>query len=107
MQSVALFKSADKARVFVESQAAQWKNCATQDVTATFSDHTTNARHIGNLDGAPPKITQTDIEPGSDWKCQRALSVVSNVVFDVDACSHNVSDEAVRISDMMAAKVTK
>ncbi len=105
VEAVALFKSADKARAFVESQAAQWQNCTNQNVTATFSDQTTDNWHLGKVDGAPPKITLTQTEPGSDWKCQRALSAVSNVVFDVDACSDGVSDQGSQIVDKMAAKV--
>ena len=105
-EDVALFKSADKARAFVESQATQWGNCATQTITVTHQDNSTTLWHVGNLEGSPPKITQMDSQRNTkNWRCQRALSAVSNVVFDVNACGYNLSDEASQIADKMAAKL--
>lgn len=107
-QDVALFKSADRARAFVQTSANQWESRATQTVTVTHDDNTTSTWQIGNLTGDVPKITQLDTQQNTtNWKCQRALSAVSNVVFDVNACGYNIIDKASRIADRMATRVTE
>lgn len=107
-EDVALFKTADKAQAFVQSQATKWKNCATETVTVTHRDNSTSEWHIGNLSGEPPKISQLDNQRNTNgWKCQRALNVLSNVVFDVNACGYTIGNEGVQVAEKMAAKFPK
>ncbi|MCV7399381.1 sensor domain-containing protein [Mycobacterium fragae] len=107
-QDVALFKTAEAARAFVQASANQWDSCATQTVTVTHNDNTTSTWQIGNLTGDVPKITQIDTQQNTNnWKCQRALSAVSNVVFDVNACGYGITNEASQIADRMSTRVTE
>jgi serine/threonine kinase PknH len=109
-ESAVTFPSADQAAAFVTSSAAKWKACAGQTVTQTLDSGGTLTWTIGNLVGDAPKITQLST-PASGSKrgapCQHALSAVSNVVIDIDACAPQISDEGGRIADAMAANATK
>ncbi len=106
-QSAVSFPSIDKARAFVQTSGHKWKTCAGQTVTNNDNGQTVRWT-FGNLTGASPRITQVDTqEAGGGWSCQRALSAVSNVVIDVNACGNHITNEAAQITDKMAAKVTE
>ena len=102
------FPSADKATQFVQNSADKWNSCANQTVTATNSAGETIKWALASLNGKPPKITlnETQIGATNNWGCQRALSAVSNVVVDVNACGYHITDEGGQIADKMVAKVT-
>jgi serine/threonine-protein kinase len=103
-QGVVAFSSADQASAFVTGSAQKWTACAGQTVTQTQNGGPTLTWTVGNLAGDAPKITQLDtVKNGAP--CQRAMSAVSNVVLDVGVCGPNISDEAGRIADAMAANV--
>ena len=107
-QAAATFLSADQAGAFVKSSAAKWKACTGQTVTQTEPGKTVQWI-IGNLTGADPRIVQvhTQDDPANGWHCHHALSAVSNVILDVDACGYRITDEGNRIADKMAANTTK
>ncbi len=106
-QDLVAFGTADQARAFVSSSAVKWNACARQTVTETSNDVQVRLT-VGDLRGNPPKITQIYVrENHNGWACQRALSAVSNLVFDIGACGYHITDDASRIADAMAAKVTK
>ncbi|MBV8177643.1 MAG: sensor domain-containing protein [Mycobacterium sp.] len=107
-QDVATFPSADLARAFVKTSADQWRSCAGQVVTLTYENGNTYRWTFGNLIGEAPKISQVDTqEDGGGWACEHVLNAVSNVVIDVKACAYQVTDQASRIADEIAAKVTR
>ena len=105
VQAAVTFPSADQASRFVQNSAGKWKNCANQTVTITTHAQTVRWA-FASLNGTPPAITlnEIDVEDSNNRGCQRALSAVSNVVIDVDACDH-VTNEGGRIADKMVAKV--
>jgi serine/threonine kinase PknH len=107
-QDVAAFPSADLARNFVKTSADQWKSCAGQVVTVTYDNGNTYRWTFGDVIGDAPKISQLDTqEDGGGWACQRVLSAVSNVVIDVKACGFQITDQASRIADEIAANATR
>jgi hypothetical protein len=106
-QAAVSFPSADLALVFLKNSAVKWKACAGQAVNITVNGQT-DRWTIGDLTGDVPTITQTHtLEGGGGYVCQHQLSVVSNLVIDVNACSHHISDQARQIADKMAAKVAQ
>ncbi|VBA60632.1 serine/threonine-protein kinase PknH/PknJ [Mycobacterium attenuatum] len=106
-QAVVAFPSADKARSFLQSAAAKWKNCAGKTVTVTNQGKTYRWT-FANVVGSPPKITVIDTQEGADgWECQRAMSVVNNVVVDINACGYHITDQGGQITDQIIAKVNK
>jgi hypothetical protein len=53
------------------------------------------------------KIVQFSTQDSGDgWGCQHALSVVSNLVVEANACSLQINDQASQIADEMIANAT-
>jgi serine/threonine-protein kinase len=105
-QGVVAFPSADRAAAFVSSAAPKWKACAGRTVVQTQDGGPTLAWLLGQVVGDPPAIAQLDA-PKDHVPCQHALRAVSNVVLDVGVCGPQVSNQAERIANAMAAKVTR
>jgi serine/threonine kinase PknH len=103
VETASSFPSADAASAFASSVANQWKACAEQTVTATGSYLAGNWA-IRGLQGDVPKIAMA--RTSGTATCQRALSAVSNLIIDVDACSPT-SNQASQIADKIAAKATQ
>jgi serine/threonine kinase PknH len=107
-QDVAAFPSTELARNFVKTSADQWKSCVGQVVTGTLQNGNTFRWSFGDLVGEAPKISQLDTqEDGRGWACQHVLRAVSNVVIDVRACGYEITDQASRIADEIAANATR
>ncbi|MDT5173816.1 MAG: serine/threonine kinase PknH [Mycobacterium sp.] len=105
-QSVATFPSQDAAQALVSKSAGAWKGCAGQNI-ATKNDTADPRRWtFGNVSGEPPKIAVLlTLEAGRGVACQHALSAVSNVVIDINACGLDVSDQGNQLADIIADKV--
>ena len=110
-QVAVLFPSADTAHAFFASQSDRSRACAgkTVDVTVSPSGSSPGGQvtwEINSVTARDTTITQTmERQNPGGWACQRALHAVSNVVFNVIACSASVSNEAADIADQMDAKV--
>jgi hypothetical protein len=106
-QAAVSMPSADLALALVKNAATKWQGCSGQLVALPGSNPPVQFG-LGNVGGVPPKIwllvTQ---QPSSGWVCQHALSAISNLVIDVDACSVNTTDQAVHAADVIAAKATQ
>jgi hypothetical protein len=106
-QAAVGFPSAQRAQAFVSTSAASWKACAGQTVTLTEGNQTVQWA-FGDVAGANPRITQphNQVAPGG-LTCQHAMSAVSNIVVDVQACGPVITNEASRIANQMGARVTQ
>ncbi len=106
-QAAVSFPSADMALAFLNNSAAKWRACAGQTITQTVNGQPIRWA-VGNLAGDVPTITLLHTQEGAGgWACQRALTAVSNLVLDVNACAQKISDQARQIADKMAAKATQ
>jgi hypothetical protein len=106
-QDVAVFPlNTDQPFTLVAKAAGQWKGCTGKTATVTYADHRKYTWTINSPSGEAPKILQTYTQVGDPgYTCQRALSTVSNYVVDVKACGYNITDQANRIVDQIAADV--
>lgn len=109
-QAVASFLSADQARAFVENLASKWKACAGQTITAQTIPvdrgiYSEAQYTLGSLVGDVPTIALS--QHGTSGDCQRALSAVSNVVIDVEACASPITDQGRQIAEKIAGKATQ
>jgi len=110
-QVAVLFPSADTAHAFFHSQSDRSKACAgkTVNVNVPPSGSSPGGQVTWQINGVTARdttITQTmDRQNPEGWACQRALHAVSNVVFNVIACSASISNQAADIADQMDAKV--
>ena len=66
-------------------------------------------RRVGGVSNANGTLSTTATElnasaPG--WGCGRALALKNNVIIDINTCSANPADSAVKIANQIAANVT-
>jgi serine/threonine protein kinase len=105
-EAVVSFPSAEQALGFVTTSAAKWKACSGQTMTENDNGGS-GAWTFEGLTGSPPKIAMAHILQATGWNCLHVLNAVSNVVIDDYACAFQISDEATRIADAIAANVAK
>ena len=103
-QAVVLFPVVEKAAAFLDASAQQWSAC--HEYT-----HTQSGSHwlVGPISTANGTLTTTVTQqqaaaPG--WGCGRALALRNNVIIDVNTCSAQPADSALRIADQIAANVS-
>lgn len=107
-QAVVAFPDAAGAKKSYATQVKTWNQCANQTVTAHLSgapkDQTAVMGTVTEADGMATLPLTPDIGlPGV--LCERALTVVGNVVVDVRSCSPNVGDTAATLARAIAAKI--
>lgn len=103
-QAVVLFPTVEKARAFLDASTQQWPVC--KEYIHTQSGSQWSVGRISVADDTLRTIaTQRDAgAPG--WACGRALALRNNVIVDINTCSANPGDSAVRIADQIAANVS-
>lgn len=111
-QAVSSFPSADQALAFVQNLANNWRGCAGQTITAQTipvgvagGTSTQGQYTLGSLVGDMPTIAVS--QHGASGDCQRAVSAVSNLVIDVEACTSPLTDQGRQIAEKMAGKATE
>lgn len=102
-QAVVLFTLVKEARAFFDASAQQWPAC--REYTHLQSDTHWSAGPIMNADGvlSTNATLQNAAAPG--WGCGRALVLENNIIIDVNTCSANPADSAVRIAKQIAGNV--
>ena len=112
VQSIVSYRTADGARGFLTESADRWAKC---------TNHTLNIQLNGQ---ALPKwvsgdLTKTDTELAMPYtrgagdqtrSCQHSLSVVANVILDVQACKpqqRSPVTDAVAVADKIKAKLPR
>ena len=103
-QAVVLFPTAEKAGVFFDASAQQWPAC--RQYTHTQSESQWSVGQISAANGTL-STTATQLNASAPgWSCERALALRNNVVIDINTCSANATDSALKIADQIAANVT-
>jgi len=103
-QAVVLFPTMEKAGAFFDASAQQWPAC--RQYSHTQSESQWSVGQISNAnDTLSTTATQQDASaPG--WGCGRALALRNNVIIDINTCSANPADSAVKIAEQIAANVS-
>ena len=103
-QSVVLFPTIEKAGEFFGASAERWPAC--REYTHTQSESQWTVGQIHNADGtlSVTAIQQNAGAPG--WGCGRALVHRNNIIIDVNTCSADPADSAVKIAEQLAANVS-
>ncbi|WP_367619982.1 sensor domain-containing protein [Mycolicibacterium sp. HK-90] len=102
-QAVVRFADAQQAKAFYDSSVRQWPEC--KQYTHTQSGTRWHVGPIAEKDGVLSTIaTQSNAQAGG-WACGRALAANNNVVIDVNTCSANPADSAVKIVKQISARV--
>jgi hypothetical protein len=102
-QAVVLFPLVETAGDFFEASAQQWPACHQYSHLQSGSQWS-----VGQISNANGTLSTTATElnaspPG--WGCGRALALKNNVIIDINTCSANPADSAVKIANQIAANV--
>jgi hypothetical protein len=103
-QAVVLFPLVEKAGAFFDASARQWPACRQYTHTQSGSQWS-----VGQISNANDTLSTTATQQNASapgWGCGRALALRNNVIIDVNTCSANPADAALKIADQIAAKVT-
>jgi hypothetical protein len=103
-QAVVLFPTIEKAGAFFDASTQQWPAC--HQYTHTQSESQWSVGQISNANGTlSTTVTQHNASaPG--WACGRATALRNNVIIDINTCSTNPADSAVKIANQIAANVS-
>lgn len=102
-QAVVLFPLVRKARAFFDASAQQWQACREYTHLQSGTRWTVGRAATGNDVLSVVTTLQDAAAPG--WACGRALALKNNVVIDVNTCSAEPGDSAVRIANQIGEKV--
>ena len=102
-QAVVLFPTVEKAGALFEASAQQWPAC--RQYTHTQSGSQWSVGQIANANGTLSTTATQQNAAAPGWGCGRALAHRNNVLIDVNTCSANSADSAVKIADQIAANV--
>ena len=103
-QAVVLFPTAEKAGVFFDASAQQWPAC--RQYTHTQSESQWSVGQISNANGTLSTTATQQNASAPGWGCGRALALRNNVIIDINTCSNNPAESALKIADQIAANVT-
>ena len=103
-QAVVLFPTIEKAGEFYDASAERWPAC--HEYTHTQSETQWTVGPIANVDGTLSVIATQQNAAAPGWGCGRALAHRNNIVIDVNTCSADPADSAVRIAGQLADNVT-
>ncbi|WP_406815084.1 sensor domain-containing protein [Mycobacterium sp. M23085] len=111
-QFVVLFPSPEQASAFFTTSGQRWPACANRQDTVPAADGKPELQwkvgQVSNANGVlSVPVTVTIVGNGASvtMPCQRALTVRSNVVVDIDACRKDVGELGVSIANQIARKV--
>lgn len=103
-QAVVLFPTIEKAGEFFNASAVRWPVC--REYTHTQSETEWTVGQISHVDGTLKVIATQQEAAAPGWGCGRALTHRNNIIVDVNTCSANPGDSAVRIAKQLADNVT-
>jgi hypothetical protein len=103
-QAVVLFPTAEKAGVFFDASVRQWPAC--RQYTHTQSESQWSVGQISSANGTLSTTATQQNASAPGWGCERALALRNNVIVDINTCSANPADSAVKIANQIAANVS-
>jgi hypothetical protein len=102
-QAVVLFPTVEKAGALFDASAKQWPAC--RQYTHTQSETQWSVGQISNTNGTLSTTATQQNAGAPGWGCGRALALRNNVIIDINTCSANPADSALKIADQIAANV--
>jgi hypothetical protein len=103
-QALVLFPTVEKAGEFFNASAERWLAC--HEYTHTQSETTWTVGQISDVGGTLSVIASQQDAAAPGWGCGRALTHRNNIIVDVNTCSADPADSAVRIANQLADNVT-
>jgi hypothetical protein len=103
-QAVVLFPTVEKAGEFFNASAERWPAC--REYTHTQSETQWAVGQISDAGGTLSVSASQHDAAAPGWGCGRALTYRNNIIVDVNTCSADPADSAVRIAKELADNVT-
>ena len=101
VQAGAVYPSADAAIAFFTASADRWSKCTNHTVNITVNDGPRTTFRFGDLNRTETQLIMSFTRNETERSCQRALSVATNIIIDVKACSHDATDTASKITQQI------
>ena len=103
-QAVVLFPTMESAGVFFNASGQQWPACRQYTHTQSETQWSVGQISHANRTLSTTATQQNASAPG--WGCGRALALRNNVIIDINTCSTDPADSAVKIANQIAANVS-
>ncbi|MGE2729008.1 sensor domain-containing protein [Mycolicibacterium vaccae] len=103
-QAVVLFPLVEKAEAFFNASAQQWPACHYYTHLQSGTEWVPGP--VSNADGVLSVVSTQQHAKAGGWACGRALALRNNVIIDINTCSANPEESAVRIAKRIAANVS-
>lgn len=112
VQSVVSYTTADGAKGFFTDSAGRWSKCANHNVNIQLNGQMLPAWHSGELTKTDTRlaIPYTRGQGDQTRSCQRVLSVIANLILDIQACKPQQPSPvtvAAAVADKIESKVPK
>jgi PknH-like extracellular domain len=109
IQSVITYPTVQNARDYFAQSSERWSKCTNHTVNITINDQRLPRWLSGDLARSPDRLTMpiSRADGGQTSSCQHVVSIVANVVVDVEACTPSASGaaEAGEIATRIASNV--
>jgi hypothetical protein len=110
VQSVVSYRTADGARQFFTESTDRWSKCANHNVNIQLNGRALPPWHSGELTKTDTRLAIPYTRGAGDKtrSCQHVLSVVANVILDVQACKpqqQSAVTEAATVADKIESKL--
>ena len=102
-QAVVLFPTVEIAGAFLDASAQQWPTC--RQYTHTQSETQWSVGQISNANRTLSTTATLENASAPGWGCGRALALKNNVIIDINTCSANPADSALKITGLIAANI--
>lgn len=112
VQSVVSYRTADGAQQFFTDSAGRWSKCANHTVNIQLNGQMLPSWHSGDLTKTDTRLAVPYTRGDGDQtrSCQRVLSLVANLILDIQACKPQQQSPvtvAGAIADKIESKIPK
>ena len=94
VEAVVSYPAADAAKKFFAQSADRWSHCSNHQVNMTRSGQSQITLTFGSLTKTDAVLTMLVSSSSGGASCQRALAVDNNLIIDVSACGHSITNQA-------------
>ncbi|MDT5014093.1 MAG: hypothetical protein QOD39_253 [Mycobacterium sp.] len=112
VQSVVSYRTADAAREFFTESTDRWSKCTNHNVNIQLNGRALPGWRSGDLTKTDNQLAMPYTRTSGDQSrsCQRALSLVANLILDVQACKPqqpSAVTQAVDVAEKIESKLPK
>jgi PknH-like extracellular domain len=109
VQSAVSYRTADAARQFLAESTDRWSKCTDHNVNIQLNGQMLPAWHSGELTKTDTRLAIPYTRGTGDQtrSCQHVLSLVANVILDIQACKPQQEDPVTQAADVAGKIASK